>query len=169
MLPCSAALCSYVICLFFAWNYHTKEFITICMEICSYFPGLNIFMHSVFLWKHVSISLGFIWINKVVRHVFPYKPPCICVSLCIGSDVMMFSALCPPQFSKEKYLLESPPEKLRKELEEELKLSPADIRSHGWYHGHIPQEVWPPKHTRVKPIPYCGKKQSDLFTAVNCQ
>ncbi|XP_056146430.1 SH2 domain-containing protein 3C [Lampris incognitus] len=45
------------------------------------------------------------------------------------------------QFSKEKYLLESPPEKLRKELEEELRLSPADIRSHGWYHGHIPREV----------------------------
>ncbi|XP_027882036.1 SH2 domain-containing protein 3C isoform X3 [Xiphophorus couchianus] len=45
------------------------------------------------------------------------------------------------QFSKEKYLLESPPEKLRKELEEELKMSPADIRSHGWYHGHIPREV----------------------------
>ncbi|MED6235334.1 hypothetical protein ATANTOWER_023573 [Ataeniobius toweri] len=45
------------------------------------------------------------------------------------------------QFSKEKYLLESPPEKLRKELEEELKLSSADIRSHGWYHGHIPREV----------------------------
>ncbi|KAK2819042.1 hypothetical protein Q5P01_024603 [Channa striata] len=45
------------------------------------------------------------------------------------------------QFSKEKYLLESPPEKLRKELEEELKLSPADIRSHSWYHGHIPREV----------------------------
>uniref|UniRef100_A0A667ZDF9 SH2 domain containing 3C n=1 Tax=Myripristis murdjan TaxID=586833 RepID=A0A667ZDF9_9TELE len=47
----------------------------------------------------------------------------------------------PPSFSKEKYLLESPPEKLRKELEEELRLSPADIRSHGWYHGHIPREV----------------------------
>uniref|UniRef100_A0A3P8ZLA2 SH2 domain containing 3Ca n=1 Tax=Esox lucius TaxID=8010 RepID=A0A3P8ZLA2_ESOLU len=45
------------------------------------------------------------------------------------------------QFSKEKYLLESPPEKLRKELEEELKLSSSDIRSHGWYHGHIPREV----------------------------
>ncbi|KAK5620580.1 hypothetical protein CRENBAI_021954 [Crenichthys baileyi] len=44
-------------------------------------------------------------------------------------------------FSKEKYLLESPPEKLRKELEEELKLSSADIRSHGWYHGHIPREL----------------------------
>ncbi|XP_036451071.1 SH2 domain-containing protein 3C isoform X2 [Colossoma macropomum] len=45
------------------------------------------------------------------------------------------------QFSKEKYLLESPPEKLRKELEEELKLSSSDMRSHGWYHGHIPREV----------------------------
>ncbi|KAL0965836.1 hypothetical protein UPYG_G00286360 [Umbra pygmaea] len=45
------------------------------------------------------------------------------------------------EFSKEKYLLESPPEKLRKELEEELKLSSSDIRSHGWYHGHIPREV----------------------------
>lgn len=51
------------------------------------------------------------------------------------------SPVCVLQFSKEKYLLESPPEKLRKELEEELKLSPADIRSHGWYHGHIPREV----------------------------
>ncbi|XP_031658794.1 SH2 domain-containing protein 3C isoform X1 [Oncorhynchus kisutch] len=44
-------------------------------------------------------------------------------------------------FSKEKYLLESPPEKLRKELEEELKLCSSDIRSHGWYHGHIPREL----------------------------
>lgn len=53
-------------------------------------------------------------------------------------DETCFSLL---QFSKDKYLLESPPEKLRKELEEELKLSAADIRSHGWYHGHIPREV----------------------------
>lgn len=45
------------------------------------------------------------------------------------------------EFSKEKYLLESPPEKLRKELEEELKLSSSDLRSHGWYHGRIPREV----------------------------
>ena len=49
--------------------------------------------------------------------------------------------MVPPQFSKEKYLLDSPPEKLRKELEEELKLSAADIRSHEWHHGHIPREV----------------------------
>ncbi|XP_045548491.1 SH2 domain-containing protein 3C isoform X2 [Salmo salar] len=45
------------------------------------------------------------------------------------------------KFSKEKYLLESPPEKLHTELEEELKLCSSDIRSHGWYHGHIPREV----------------------------
>ncbi|MBN3299553.1 SH2D3 protein, partial [Amia calva] len=45
------------------------------------------------------------------------------------------------KFSKEKYLLDSPPEKLRRELEEELKLSSSDLRSHGWYHGHIPREV----------------------------
>ncbi|KAJ8286592.1 hypothetical protein GJAV_G00040920 [Gymnothorax javanicus] len=45
------------------------------------------------------------------------------------------------KFSKEKYLLDSPPEKLRKELEEELKLSSSDMRSHGWYHGHIPREA----------------------------
>ncbi|MBN3318861.1 SH2D3 protein, partial [Atractosteus spatula] len=44
-------------------------------------------------------------------------------------------------FSKEKYLLDSPPEKLRRELEEELKLSSSDLRSHGWYHGRIPREV----------------------------
>lgn len=57
------------------------------------------------------------------------------------------------QFSKEKYLLESPPEKLRKELEEELRLSAADIRSHGWYHGHIPREVSPPPQCMLgKPV-----------------
>ncbi|XP_042193125.1 SH2 domain-containing protein 3C isoform X3 [Callorhinchus milii] len=45
------------------------------------------------------------------------------------------------QFSKDKYILDSSPEKLRWELEEELKLSSNDVRSHAWYHGHIPREV----------------------------
>nr|XP_033817074.1 SH2 domain-containing protein 3C isoform X1 [Geotrypetes seraphini] len=45
------------------------------------------------------------------------------------------------QFSKEKYILDSSPEKLHKELEEELKLSVSDLRSHAWYHGRIPREV----------------------------
>ncbi|XP_065593649.1 SH2 domain-containing protein 3C isoform X3 [Cyrtonyx montezumae] len=47
----------------------------------------------------------------------------------------------PLQFSKEKYILDSSPEKLHKELEEELKLSSTDLRSHAWYHGRIPREV----------------------------
>uniref|UniRef100_A0A665WTF0 SH2 domain-containing protein 3C-like n=1 Tax=Echeneis naucrates TaxID=173247 RepID=A0A665WTF0_ECHNA len=59
----------------------------------------------------------------------------------VSTHVLFSPLVCFAQFSKEKYLLESPPEKLRKELEEELKLSTADIRSHGWYHGHIPREV----------------------------
>ncbi|XP_036039650.1 SH2 domain-containing protein 3C isoform X1 [Onychomys torridus] len=45
------------------------------------------------------------------------------------------------KFSKEKYILDSSPEKLHKELEEELKLNSTDLRSHAWYHGRIPREV----------------------------
>lgn len=51
----------------------------------------------------------------------------------------------PTQFSKEKYILDSSPEKLHKELEEELKLSSTDLRSHAWYHGRIPREVSGPQ------------------------
>uniref|UniRef100_UPI00398E7E59 breast cancer anti-estrogen resistance protein 3 isoform X2 n=1 Tax=Pristiophorus japonicus TaxID=55135 RepID=UPI00398E7E59 len=45
------------------------------------------------------------------------------------------------KFSKERYIMDSPPEKLKKELEEELKLNSEDLRSHAWYHGHIPRQV----------------------------
>lgn len=55
----------------------------------------------------------------------------------IGCQLLLF----PAQFSKEKYILDSSPEKLHKELEEELKLSSTDLRSHAWYHGRIPREV----------------------------
>lgn len=33
------------------------------------------------------------------------------------------------------------PERLKKELEEELLLSGEDLRSHAWYHGRIPRQV----------------------------
>lgn len=55
------------------------------------------------------------------------------------TDILSLSH--PLQFSKEKYILDSSPEKLHKELEEELKLSSTDLRSHAWYHGRIPREV----------------------------
>ncbi|XP_013870083.1 SH2 domain containing 3Cb isoform X2 [Austrofundulus limnaeus] len=45
------------------------------------------------------------------------------------------------KFCKERFWLEPPTEKLRRELEEELRLSGADLRSHAWYHGRIPWEV----------------------------
>lgn len=58
---------------------------------------------------------------------------------CTAAPADTFSS--PVQFSKEKYILDSSPEKLHKELEEELKLSSTDLRSHAWYHGRIPREV----------------------------
>uniref|UniRef100_A0A8D0L293 BCAR3 adaptor protein, NSP family member n=1 Tax=Sphenodon punctatus TaxID=8508 RepID=A0A8D0L293_SPHPU len=45
------------------------------------------------------------------------------------------------KFSKERQIMESTPEKLKKELEEELQLSSEDLRSHAWYHGRIPRQV----------------------------
>ncbi|XP_073322645.1 SH2 domain containing 3Cb isoform X2 [Pagrus major] len=45
------------------------------------------------------------------------------------------------KFSKDKFWLEPASEKLRKQLEEELKLSGTNLKSHAWYHGRIPWEV----------------------------
>ncbi|KAM3611660.1 uncharacterized protein V6R79_022087 [Siganus canaliculatus] len=45
------------------------------------------------------------------------------------------------KFSKDKFWLEPPSENLRKQLEEELKLSGTNLKSHAWYHGRIPWEV----------------------------
>ncbi|XP_060894988.1 SH2 domain containing 3Cb isoform X2 [Labrus mixtus] len=45
------------------------------------------------------------------------------------------------KFSKDKFWLEPPTETLRKQLEEELKLSGSNLKSHAWYHGPIPWEV----------------------------
>jgi hypothetical protein len=48
------------------------------------------------------------------------------------------------QFSKERHVMDRTPERLKKELEEELLLSSEDLRSHAWYHGRIPRQVPPP-------------------------
>uniref|UniRef100_A0A8C8S9B1 BCAR3 adaptor protein, NSP family member n=1 Tax=Pelusios castaneus TaxID=367368 RepID=A0A8C8S9B1_9SAUR len=45
------------------------------------------------------------------------------------------------KFSKERQVMDSAPEKLKKELEEELQLSSEDLRSFAWYHGRIPRQV----------------------------
>ncbi|XP_064189409.1 breast cancer anti-estrogen resistance protein 3 isoform X4 [Anguilla rostrata] len=51
------------------------------------------------------------------------------------------SSVIGAKFSRDKYIMEGPPEKLRKELEEELKLGCEEPRSHAWYHGAIPRQV----------------------------
>ncbi|XP_066479562.1 breast cancer anti-estrogen resistance protein 3 [Tiliqua scincoides] len=45
------------------------------------------------------------------------------------------------KFSKERQVMDSSPEKLKKELEEELQMNSEDLRSHAWYHGRIPRQV----------------------------
>ncbi|XP_041695289.1 breast cancer anti-estrogen resistance protein 3 isoform X1 [Coregonus clupeaformis] len=45
------------------------------------------------------------------------------------------------KFSRDKYIMEGTPEKLRKELEEELKMGSEEPCSHAWYHGAIPRQV----------------------------
>ncbi|NXU11349.1 BCAR3 protein, partial [Pardalotus punctatus] len=45
------------------------------------------------------------------------------------------------KFSRERQVMDNSPEKLKKELEEELQLSSDDLRSHAWYHGRIPRQV----------------------------
>lgn len=52
------------------------------------------------------------------------------------------------------------PERLKKELEEELLLSSEDLRSHAWYHGRIPRQVPAaslPAHTQ----PFSNSAQTD--------
>ncbi|XP_047443363.1 breast cancer anti-estrogen resistance protein 3 isoform X2 [Mugil cephalus] len=45
------------------------------------------------------------------------------------------------KFSRDQFILDCPSEKLRKELEEELKMNCEEPRSHAWYHGAIPRQV----------------------------
>lgn len=57
------------------------------------------------------------------------------------------------QFSRDQFIPECPSEKLRKELEEELKMDCEELRSHAWYHGAIPRQV-KHSHTRSEsPVP----------------
>lgn len=45
------------------------------------------------------------------------------------------------KFSRDQFILDCPPEKVRRELEEELKMNGDEPRSHAWYHGAIPRQV----------------------------
>ncbi|XP_035996715.1 breast cancer anti-estrogen resistance protein 3 isoform X2 [Fundulus heteroclitus] len=45
------------------------------------------------------------------------------------------------KFSRDQFILDCSLEKLRRELEEELKMNCEEPRSHAWYHGAIPRQV----------------------------
>ncbi|XP_037326395.2 breast cancer anti-estrogen resistance protein 3 isoform X4 [Pungitius pungitius] len=45
------------------------------------------------------------------------------------------------KFSRDQFIVDCPSEKLRKELEEELKMNCEEPKSHAWYHGAIPRQV----------------------------
>nr|XP_020442865.1 breast cancer anti-estrogen resistance protein 3 isoform X2 [Monopterus albus] len=45
------------------------------------------------------------------------------------------------KFSRDQFILDCPSEKLRRELEVELKMNSEEPRSHAWYHGAIPRQV----------------------------
>ncbi|KAM9475679.1 breast cancer anti-estrogen resistance protein 3 isoform 3-T4 [Clarias gariepinus] len=45
------------------------------------------------------------------------------------------------KFSRDKHIIDGTQEKIRRELEEELKQSGEEPRSHAWYHGAIPRQV----------------------------
>ncbi|XP_076579612.1 breast cancer anti-estrogen resistance protein 3 isoform X2 [Chaetodon auriga] len=51
------------------------------------------------------------------------------------------NAVITAKFSRDQFILDCPSEKLRRELEEELKLDCEELRSHAWYHGAIPRQV----------------------------
>uniref|UniRef100_A0A8C5C0P1 BCAR3 adaptor protein, NSP family member n=1 Tax=Gadus morhua TaxID=8049 RepID=A0A8C5C0P1_GADMO len=60
---------------------------------------------------------------------------CMCVCMCVCMYVWV-------QFSRDQFIMDGgPPEKLRRELEEELKTNSEEPRSHAWYHGSIPRQV----------------------------
>ncbi|XP_069050425.1 breast cancer anti-estrogen resistance protein 3 isoform X2 [Lepisosteus oculatus] len=76
--------------------------------------------------------------NVIEEHPVPTQSNC---KATIREQYCMDPTLEYVKFSKDKYIMEGTPEKLRKELEEELKLSSEELRSHAWYHGAIPRQV----------------------------
>ncbi|NXJ78597.1 BCAR3 protein, partial [Trogon melanurus] len=61
--------------------------------------------------------------------------------LCTRDQNILDSTLEYVKFCRERQVMDNSPEKLKKELEEELQLSSEDLRSHAWYHGRIPRQV----------------------------
>lgn len=66
------------------------------------------------------------------------------------------------QFSRDQFILDCPSEKLRRELEEELKTDCEEPRSHAWYHGAIPRQV---THTHTRAYTHKSESRVPPFKA----
>lgn len=71
------------------------------------------------------------------------------------------------KFSKDKFWLEPPSENLKKQLEDELRLSGTNLKSHAWYHGPVPWEVctYTHPHTALTQMLICFELCSFLRNA----
>uniref|UniRef100_A0A8C1DQW7 BCAR3 adaptor protein, NSP family member n=1 Tax=Cyprinus carpio carpio TaxID=630221 RepID=A0A8C1DQW7_CYPCA len=96
-----------------------------------------------------SVTSNFIRVGDLDSIVIKCQPPerlaaecfsILSVSAC-RDGAGMDSTMEYVKFSRDKYIMDGPPEKLRRELEEELKLSSEEPQSHAWYHGAIPRQV----------------------------
>uniref|UniRef100_A0A668A2A9 BCAR3 adaptor protein, NSP family member n=1 Tax=Myripristis murdjan TaxID=586833 RepID=A0A668A2A9_9TELE len=90
---------------------------------CSSFNDKYVFIHKQYaIHNYCGVTEMFIQ-SLLMRCV------CVCVFLLFR------------QFSREQFIMDCPSEKLRRELEEELKMNCEEPRSHAWYHGAIPRQV----------------------------
>uniref|UniRef100_A0A8C1RLD0 Breast cancer anti-estrogen resistance protein 3-like n=1 Tax=Cyprinus carpio TaxID=7962 RepID=A0A8C1RLD0_CYPCA len=96
-----------------------------------------------------SVTSNFIRVGDLDGIVIKCQPPERLTAECFSSlsvsacrdGAGMDSTMEYVKFSRDKYIMDGPPEKLRRELEEELKLSSEEPQSHAWYHGAIPRQV----------------------------
>ncbi|KAJ3599727.1 hypothetical protein NHX12_033683 [Muraenolepis orangiensis] len=64
------------------------------------------------------------------------------ISRCVLDTDLLGGPAGVEEFSRDQFIMDGgPPEKLRRELEEELKTNSEEARSHAWYHGVIPRQV----------------------------
>lgn len=75
-------------------------------------------------------------------------------------DLLLF------QFSRDQFILDCPSEKLRKELEEELKMDCEEPRSHAWYHGSIPRQVTLLAHKSESQVPPFKSQVRNLLNQI---
>ncbi|KAM6168803.1 breast cancer anti-estrogen resistance protein 3 isoform 2-T2 [Erethizon dorsatum] len=101
---------------------------------CDNVSHLGTLPHSKSPWQSSPLTQDVIQENLSLQdwkaETFPFRDP-----------HLLDPTLEYVKFSKERHVMDRTPDRLKKELEEELLLSSEDLRSHAWYHGRIPRQV----------------------------